>query len=278
MNATHELKRKLEERRIWWHSQNLNEKPGDDWGNASGPMWQHGRAWLHLPIKDDEHRTRSIGVSWRIPTHFYHIGMDIGDCEEELQFSFACGLFALWIEFENFMPRAWRDRLYKKYGWELPLELEVSYHDGSVWWNLLTPRDSWDSKTPKWRNGSFNFMDFVFGRMKYSNRVYDERRVVIPMPEGNYEGTCKLKEATWTRPRWSRWPLTRAVLRADIEPDKPIPIPGKGENSWDCGEDATHSMTCAARTHEEAISKLVESCLSRRTRYGGANWLPEVKP
>jgi hypothetical protein len=63
-------------------------------------------------------------------------------------------------------------------------------------------------------------------------------------------------------------------IRAKITPDTPIPFPGKGENSWDCGEDATHSMTCNATNEQEAVAKLVASVLNDRYRHGGKNWRP----
>lgn len=77
------------------------------------------------------------------------------------------------------------------------------------------------------------------------------------------------------------WPFGRPTLyRVNLEfspPFEPVPVPGKGENSWDCGENATYGMSCAADTIEEAIGKFVSSTLRTRTRYGGQNWTPKQK-
>ena len=75
----------------------------------------------------------------------------------------------------------------------------------------------------------------------------------------------------WTFGRcW--WNLTERVVRAEITPDTPIPHPGKGENSWDCGEDAIHSLTCQASTTHDAVGEIVKAVLRSRYRYGGLMW------
>ena len=54
-----------------------------------------------------------------------------------------------------------------------------------------------------------------------------------------------------------------------------IPVPGKGENSWDCGEDATFSLSCPSTTISEAIGEMVKSCMRTRERYAGLDFKPE---
>lgn len=91
------------------------------------------------------------------------------------------------------------------------------------------------------------------------------------MPEHPYPATVRLFESTWKRPRW---PFARRMVRAEIEVEGGIPHPGKGENSWDCDDDATYSLTCQARTAEDAVAKLVGSVLRDRRNYGGRSWRP----
>lgn len=56
----------------------------------------------------------------------------------------------------------------------------------------------------------------------------------------------------------------------------PVPIPGKGENSWDCDEDRMFSMsTGISKTYQEAALSFMDSCLRTRWKYGGTHWLPE---
>ncbi|HXI16285.1 MAG TPA: hypothetical protein VNM48_07925, partial [Chloroflexota bacterium] len=83
-------------------------------------------------------------------------------------------------------------------------------------------------------------------------------------------------ESTWGRRRWPHWPLTRRMVRADVQVPEGVPHPGKGENAWDCGEDATYALTCAEQTPEAAVGRLVESVLRDRRRYGGDQWRPQA--
>ncbi len=145
-------------------------------------------------------------------------------------------------------------------------EVSVRLHGGSLYWNFWTPSMEWSSKTPRWRNGSFNFVDLVLGRSKYSEREVETRDVLVPMPEGAYPAKAMLREDTWRRPRW---PWARRLMRVSIDIPGGIPKPGKGENSWDCGDDATMGITTPARSIPEGVGRLVGSVLSDRVRRGG---------
>jgi len=146
-------------------------------------------------------------------------------------------------------------------------EREFSYkiHGGALWWCLWMNPDEWNHTDPKWRRGNFNPADFFFGRYKYSERILETVNVLIPMPEKPYPATIEMREDSWKRPRW---PFTRYMKRANIDVPNGIPHQGKGENSWDCGPDATYGMTCPARTIAQAVGTMVESCYRDRLRYG----------
>jgi hypothetical protein len=63
-------------------------------------------------------------------------------------------------------------------------------------------------------------------------------------------------------------------MRVDLKIDKGIPHAGKGENSWDCGDDATYGMCCAVKNIAEGVGVLVGSVLHDRVKYGGyGDWL-----
>jgi hypothetical protein len=98
-------------------------------------------------------------------------------------------------------------------------------------------------------------------------------RTSVSMPEGNYPCIVKLTEDTWTRPRF---PLTRKLVRrATVDMLVPVPIPGKGENSYDLDEDATYSMTCSARSVSQAVIAVAESSMRDRERRASRNWRSE---
>lgn len=241
---------------VYWHSQNLTE---DRYGRTKG-LWRHGRAWLRMPWG-------SFNLAWQIPTHHWFISFDLGGGDGELfGTSFACGLFALWFHWEPAKWRAVRNRSY-----------QIAFHNGGMWVQWGTNRwgdmEDWSSP-PRWRRWNFDSMDFLVGRQKYTERDLESIETTVPTPEGAIPATVRLFESTWRRPRWPFWPLTRRLDRADIELHRPVPIPGKGENSWDCGEDAIYSLTCRATTVAEAVAAVVESYTQTRERHGGRHWTP----
>jgi hypothetical protein len=86
------------------------------------------------------------------------------------------------------------------------------------------------------------------------------------LPEGLYRLVISEQQATWQRPRWP-WP-SRVSRSFDIEAIRPPMFAGKGENSWDCDDDAIFGMTSTERTAGGAVGDYVGRVLSRRRRYG----------
>lgn len=171
--------------------------------------------------------------------------------------------------------RAFRD-------WDI---VDVSFHGRAVWWSIWHDRDSWSSKTPRWRKGSFHWWRFLVGKPVHSSEIVDEREVGIPMPEGVYRAAVKIERRRWKAPRWP-WAKSLYTYDVDVlsrpspsgpyvpEGDGPrtsgyIPVPGKGENAWDCGPDGIFGSSGPGRTVEEAVGHVVASALRDRKRHGG---------
>lgn len=246
---------------MYFHWQNLNENPG----GAHGPGILHGRAWLRSA------RTRCcLGWEWNLRSHFCHAYVEMGGySDHDITVSVALPPVALWLHFEG-LP--WR-RLWNALDGRT---LKLSIHDWALWWVLWKDDSSWSSHTPRWRQGCWHPLDTFLGRWRYSCRPLRLERVVIPLPEGAIEGEVKMELATWKRPRWP-WP--RTMVRATIKPDRAAVVPGKGENSWDCGDDAIYELTCSAKSPAEAVAAYVTAVLRDRERYGGRNYqAPEPWP
>lgn len=167
-----------------------------------------------------------------------------GDC-----ISLAIPLFTIYI--------SWNDNSDK--------EISFYIYEWTIWWNLWTSTMEWSSKTPRWRHGCWCIPDTFLGRKKYLREIIEERTVQIPMPEGCYEANIKLCKDTWKRPLW----FADSIMRIDADIPKGIPHSGKGENSWDCGEDGCFGMCCPANTIAEGVGEIVGSVLKDRVRYGG---------
>jgi hypothetical protein len=115
-------------------------------------------------------------------------------------------------------------------------------------------------------------LDTLLGPRRTDYDAIRTVRAVVPMPEGAYPCAVTLADAVCRRPRWpwrkQRWPS------ADVALDTPIPVPGKGENAWDCDDDAIHSHHGPAADVAAALAAVTESALRDRERYATLAWTP----
>lgn len=249
---------------FWWHWQNLNE---DKRGNARGRFPWHGRASVHFRGAWDGH-TRSVEWVFAKWTGLAAKLELSGDDDKNLQLalSFLVGSLYMGVGLPG---KHWlRRRLPQEEGRRIGFYIHENSFRLSLW-----DRDGWSKGDPKWWSTHIFLDDFFLGPATYERTVLEEADVLIPMPERSYPAKVKLLEVTWSRPRW----FTKKMLKCDVDIDGGIPTPGKGENSWDCGQDATFGISCAASTVHEAISKVVASVLRDRERRGGRNWTPTPK-
>lgn len=260
---------------IWGHSQNLNEKAawstmlglragywesrinGRESKERLGSMWRAGRCWLYLARGQ-----YTLHCEW----HFWHrsafrVGVQFGGMgDDNILLTLSSPLVSLYLGLESRAGLRW-----------LPEDKECSISVHS-WALRINPWSSahgdWCRKDPWWRRGvAIHIDDLLLGSSRYSEvDLQQQVPVLVPMPEGTYTGTARLFESEWRR-RWY-WPATR-LLRVEINIPGGIPYEGKGENSWDCGEDATYGITVQAGTMEEGIGKMVASVMESRRRYGG---------
>jgi len=247
-----------------FHSQNLNEEKG-----ITRSMWRHGRCWWHW--KD---HNRTIGLEWGFWRKNLSFGIGLADYDHAITANFCIGLVNLYFHYDNYdLYRRIRDAIRRKdqtYG--SGRKIGFNWFDGMMMFYIWDDPMESRHDDPWWWHFSFTPRDFFLGKPDYSTEIVRRSRIEISMPEGIYHATTTFEKATWKRPRWP-WPVI--VMRCEIVPDVPIPFPGKGENSWDCGEDAVHSMTTCASTDQEAASAIINSVLRDRYKYGGGSWRPE---
>jgi len=77
--------------------------------------------------------------------------------------------------------------------------------------------------------------DIVMGSTLYTKYERWPENGFIEMPEGKYPAKFTFTTSCWTRPRS---PFHKVRKSTNVEIEIGIPFSGKGENSWDCGEDA----------------------------------------
>lgn len=241
------------ERRLWLSWQNLCEDPK---GYARGFPW-NGRAWLHWHGK----KQRTFRWEWHFKSKSCGVGINFDNQENELAWDVCLPPVALYFGISGILSRDWMHKHWEYEGRQITFRI----HDYALWWDIWRDEMAgWDRSVPKWRQGCFHFDEFLLGKTKHSERELSFHDVLIPMPEGGYPATVRLLEGTWKRSRW----FPHRVLLADVKMKKHIPFPGKGENSWDCGEDGLYGLHTQARNVEDAIAATVKSALRSRRRYG----------
>ena len=116
--------------------------------------------------------------------------------------------------------------------------------------------------------------DWILGRAKYTREILEEG-IPVTVKVGQwagdeYKGTAHKDRTTWKR-RFS----TKVRVDYDIDMAQGIPFPGKGENSWDCGDDAYYGF--GGTTIEGAVEHIIKDTIRERKRHGGDNWRPALK-
>ncbi len=240
---------------IRFHWQNLNEKPGD----RHGCGLRYGRCWLNL-------RQTTLSAEWETWVSKFALTLDVGGDENDFCLHLALPPVSLFLGVQGLFPYS---RLPRDWG----RTTGVRVFDWAIWFDIWNDDSVWSSDQPWWNSFNFHPVDFFLGDSKHSERTLSTEERVVPMPEGTYPCTVRMFESTWKRPRW----FNKRMVRATVDIPSGVPFPGKGENSWDCGQDATFSSTGPARDPDQAIASLVESTLRRRRRYGGPGWRPEPR-
>lgn len=111
--------------------------------------------------------------------------------------------------------------------------------------------------------------DWTLGRKQYEKTELRREDVAIPLDEREYAGVWTLTREIWKRPRWPF--VSHERVGSWIEVEHPPAFAGKGENSWDCGDDAIFGSGSSALTPAGAIGDYVKSVLTYRERYGQAS-------
>ena len=210
--------------------------------------WAHGRWWLHLGDRN------AICVEWAIKPDA-SLGLTFHVDDEGATLTIDLGpLGRYYLSWQRFF----RVRCYRITG--------IRLHTGYLWLDLWHDDDGhlfgegWPGL-----HASIEFMRVLFGKPRFTKKALGTARVLIPLPEGNYEATVTFWERRWQR---ARLPFSKVVFTADIKPDRPFPVEGKGENSWDIGEDAIYELSTEARTPSAAVVAAVRAVLADRQRHG----------
>ena len=234
---------------------------------------KHGRLgiyWLSDPVK--ETLTGKANIEYHLGRkQVYLLGASVGvrDDEDPVSMSLHFWPMSLYASFETRRTKAFAKRFT---GWRTGEDRELSVTFGGsdrtvLRWSLWMSDSEWRGDDPKWRRGWLSLVEVVLGKRQFRWEPKSTTDVLVPMPERSYPATVELRDhVSW----YKRLPFFETRMgHANIEIPGGIGHPGKGENAWDCGDDATYAMGCPADTVEDAVGKVVASVLRDRKRYGG---------
>jgi len=158
----------------------------------------------------------------------------------------------------------------------------LSWYEGNLSLDIWRD-DSWGSsgchrKWP-WEGSGWHIylgvVDWFIGPTQYEHEVVDGAEGYVTMPEGRYPCTFKVSKVRWNR-RWWNGPW---MFRGEVDVPGGVPMPGKGENSWDCEDDASYAMSFEAEHRRpeywELHKKFALSVLETRARRGSLDWKPK---
>ena len=245
--------------------------------NVGGSLPRAGRAFLYF---GDSSRVRA-GWSFFNNLNWLEARVHL-DLEDGLTLSLTVPWLAhlyAGVSLPNRWLRSWMidDRVFSlKFGYVGHLvDVEVAWAQWAEdcgmtdYYRRQSPRAHTDAQL--WRGWRWKLrrpplLRWLLGREQYEEVVLDSKPIVVEMDGRRYEGTWKLERYARTRPRW-RWPYGVSVGSHVVMPDPPR-FAGKGENSWDCGDDGIFGMGSREVTPAGAVGDYVKAVLKRRERYG----------
>lgn len=245
----------LEQRGVWGWFDNITKS------DKRGELPLHGRLFVHAA--NDTHAFRVEYKLGGVATRAY---VESDPHEAEVGAGLALPGLALYVRLGSY------PLLGKLTGIIGHRVARVAVHSGALWWETpLADPDISRSGEPWYVRGCFSFVDALLGEETVVQvPVVKDVRVEIPMPEGTYTGTCSIEVIGRKRPRW--FGATSKIGTVRIE--RGVPIPGKGENSYDVDEDAVFAFSSPASTPADAVGALVGSVLVTRWSRGGDGWRP----
>jgi hypothetical protein len=248
------------------------------------PLWRAGRAlWRRrrggrTNPRNGHRWDLELGAEWSLLTRGHGLGwqLKVGTAGSERDLAlalYASRLGSLWLHTSGLLPEHWLVPGYES----RVVGAQLHATDSTGHWDhakariqIWAPRDSWSRDAPWHRTEHTIGISNLLGRAHHTTSIVDDGVCTVPMPERNYPATYETTRHVTTWPtRLGRLRPARVTYSTKVTPGVPIPVPGKGENSWDLDDDAIHSSSSGGRSVTDAIASLVSSALAKRERYGG---------
>uniref|UniRef100_UPI00051853AE hypothetical protein n=1 Tax=Streptomyces capuensis TaxID=1464056 RepID=UPI00051853AE len=148
--------------------------------------------------------------------------------------------------------------------------VDVSIHNGSLWWELWARRHEYSSRDPRWMHGNVKIdpRHYILGKHQFESVQHGpDTPGVVHMPDGtSHPVTLKLEK--WTRGR-VRGRKT-STWEVDWSSEKGIPIRNhawKGDEVFGSGVTVTAASVENGQWPQEACAAIAIQCAKDRARY-----------
>lgn len=183
------------------------------------------RLWFS---RNTEYRNNSIEIGYDLRRFAPHIGLSLeygGDYDMVFSFNFLFHFYFCIV-----LPKKWMQKFKDSLPqYEYDREIRLAIHHNTLWWNFWTSGDSWSSSTPKYRSGSFNFLNFLLGQYEVDITTLEEAQYKIYTDSGvndiilqkelfvRYRNRWYIK---WFKNKLFRWEYTYGTIVDCVNNDK----------------------------------------------------------
>lgn len=119
------------------------------------------------------------------------------------------------------------------------------FHDWAFVWSFHQKVGESSSQDPWWMRQYIHIDDLFLGRTEYMTRdIYDAEKISFKIGDKEFVmDSIRWFDATWFRRHIPICWLEQKQVRVEMKISKPPMRAGKGENSWDCGDDGVFGVT-----------------------------------
>lgn len=210
-------------------------------------------------------------------------------CDNSYSSQLCIGLFFFTAYLTFFLPRSW----YFKRVYGLPencqflvddREYGFYFYNWAFVWSWHAKKNESSRQDPWWMHQYIHIDDIFLGKRE---TLRDELTSIQNVAFKMGEKTFVMDEIKWVEHRSFRRYIPyflyhHTYMIVDMKINKPPSFSGKGENSWDCGDDGIYGSHQAWRharptwQNRDAMAKLavnlyVDSVMNSTRRYGGSN-------
>lgn len=249
---------------------------------VKGSPLKEGRAFLRR-----SHTAAGIAEAWWAffrGFNYFEVGLKIGGEGSRVSAS----LVIPWLVYLGVgvtVPRRWLNG-WVMWGYDRVFSLKIGYighvldlaffynewaESGGMLSYYANEKPCRFSKLELWRGWTLTLrvppvLDWILGRVEHHCEKMETHAVKVPMDGREYPAVVSIEHRYRTRPRW---PFAFGHrYGSEISVENPPQFAGKGESSWDCGDDGIWSMGSNETRPASVVGQYIKRVLENRERYG----------